>query len=161
MRRAWALGFIKFHLPFALSVTQKWQIFFPKFVWGIDDSTDKTAKPYTGSHVCTDVKKGCLENDDLENNDLENDDVENADLENDDLENDDLENNDLENDDLENNDLENDDLKNDDLENDDLENDDLENDDLENDDLENDDRDGVAQRIKGLEGYRRQEMRGR
>ena len=70
MRRAWALGFIKFHLPFALSVTQKWQIFFPKFVWGIDDSTDKTAKPYTGSHVCTDVKKGCLENDDLENEDL-------------------------------------------------------------------------------------------
>ena len=116
MRRAWALGFIKFHLPFALSVTQKWQIFFLKFVWGIDDSTDKTAKPYTGSHVCTDVKKGCLENDDLENNDLEN-----ADLENDDLENDDLENNDLENDDLENDDLENDDQENDDLENNDLE----------------------------------------
>ena len=41
------------------------------------------------------------------------------------------------------------------------ENDDLANDDLENNDLENDDRDGVARRIKGLEGYRRQEMRGR
>ena len=67
----------------------------------------------------------------------------------------------LENDDLENNDLENDDLENDDLENDDLENDDLENDDLENDDLENDDRDGVARRIKRLEGYRRREIRGR
>ena len=47
------------------------------------------------------------------------------------------------------------------LENDDLENDDLENDDLENDDLENDDKDGVARRIKGLEGYRRREIRGR
>ena len=58
-------------------------------------------------------------------------------------------------------DLENDDLENDDLENDDLENDDLENNDLENDDLENDDRDGVARRIKGLEGYRRREIRGR
>ena len=42
-----------------------------------------------------------------------------------------------------------------------LENDDLENDDLENDDLENDDRDGVARRIKRLEGYRRREIRGR
>ena len=73
-----------------------------------------------------------------------------------DLENDVLENNDLEKDDLENNDLENDVL-----ENNDLENDDLENDDLENDDLENDDRDGVARRIKGLEGYRRREIRGR
>ena len=60
----------------------------------------------------------------------------------------------LENDDLENNDLENDDLDNDDLENDDL-------DDLENDDLENDDKDGVARRIKGLEEYRRREIRGR
>ena len=39
-----------------------------------------------------------------------------------------------------------------DLENDDLENEDLENDDLENDDLENDDREGVARRIKRLEG---------
>ena len=37
----------------------------------------------------------------------------------------------------------------------------LENGDLENDDLENDDRDGVARRIKGLEGYRRREIRGR
>ena len=37
----------------------------------------------------------------------------------------------------------------------------LENDDLENNDLENDDRDGVARRIKGLEGYRRREIRGR
>ena len=36
----------------------------------------------------------------------------------------------------------------------------LENDDLENDDLENDDEDGVARRIKGLEGYRRREIRG-
>ena len=53
------------------------------------------------------------------------------------------------------------DLENDDLENDDLETNDLENDDLENDDLENDDRDGVARRIKGLEGYRRREIRGR
>ena len=52
-------------------------------------------------------------------------------------------------------------LENDDLENDDLENDDLENDDLENDDLENDDKEGVARRIKGLEGYRRREIRGR
>ena len=43
----------------------------------------------------------------------------------------------------------------------DLENDNLENDDLENDDLENDDRDGVARRIKGLEGYRRRRIRGR
>ena len=34
-------------------------------------------------------------------------------------------------------------------------------DDLENDDLENDDGDGVARRIKRLEGYRRQEIRGR
>ena len=87
--------------------------------------------------------------------------LENDDLENDDLENDDLENDDLEHDDLEHDDLENDDLENDDLENDDLENNDLENDDLENDDLENDDRDGVARRIKGLEGYRRWEIRGR
>ena len=42
-----------------------------------------------------------------------------------------------------------------------LENDDLENDDLENNDLENDEKDGVARRIKGLEGYRRREIRGR
>ena len=42
-----------------------------------------------------------------------------------------------------------------------LENDELENNDLENDDLENDDKDGVARRIKGLEGYRRREIRGR
>ena len=49
----------------------------------------------------------------------------------------------------------------DDLENDNLGNDDLENDDLENDDLENDDRDGVARRIKRLEGYRRREIRRR
>ena len=63
---------------------------------------------------------------------------------------------------LENDDLENkDDLENDDLENDDLENKDLENKDLENDDLENDDKDGVGRRIKGLEGYRRREVRGR
>ena len=48
-----------------------------------------------------------------------------------------------------------------DLENDNLENDDLENDDIENDDIENDDRDGVARRIKGLEGDRRREIRGR
>ena len=52
-------------------------------------------------------------------------------------------------------------LENDDLENNDLGNDDLENDDLENNDLENDDKDGVARRIKGLEGYRRREIRGR
>ena len=58
-------------------------------------------------------------------------------------------------------DLENDNLENDDLENDDLENDNLENDNLENDDLENDDGDGVARRIKRLEGYRRREIRGR
>ena len=50
---------------------------------------------------------------------------------------------------------------NDDLENNDLENDDLENNDLENDDLESDDSDGVARRIKGLEGYRGREIRGR
>ena len=37
----------------------------------------------------------------------------------------------------------------------------LENDDLENNDLENDDSDGVARRIKGLEGYRGREIRGR
>ena len=67
----------------------------------------------------------------------------------------------LENDDLENDDLENNDLENNDLENDDLEKDDLENNELENDDLENDDRDGVARRIKGLEGWRRREIRGR
>ena len=42
-----------------------------------------------------------------------------------------------------------------------LENDDLENYDLESDDLENDDKDGVARRIKGLEGYGRREIRGR
>ena len=42
-----------------------------------------------------------------------------------------------------------------------LENDDLENDDLENNDLENDDSDGVARRIRGLEGYRGREIRGR
>ena len=57
--------------------------------------------------------------------------------------------------------LENDDLENNDVENDDLENDDLENDDLENDDLENNDKDGVARRIKGLEEYKRREIRGR
>ena len=68
---------------------------------------------------------------------------------------------DLENDNLENDDLENDDLENDDLGNDDLENDNLENENLENDDLENDDGDGVARRIKRLEGYRRREIRGR
>ena len=32
---------------------------------------------------------------------------------------------------------------------------------VENNDLENDDRDGVARRIKGLEGYRRRRIRGR
>ena len=32
---------------------------------------------------------------------------------------------------------------------------------LENDDLENDDSDGIARRIKGLEGYRGREIRGR
>ena len=42
-----------------------------------------------------------------------------------------------------------------------LENDDLENEDLENNDLENDDSDGVARRIRGLEGYRGREIRGR